>query len=31
MLEIATGEANLKSLGTHLRELHKASGGLQLP
>jgi hypothetical protein len=31
VLEIETNEANLSSLGKHLRELHKASGGLQLP
>lgn len=29
--EIAANEANLKQIGTHLRALHKASGGLQLP
>ncbi len=29
--EIEAGETNLKQLGTHLRELHKASGGLVLP
>ncbi|MBX9754746.1 MAG: DUF4105 domain-containing protein [Pseudomonadaceae bacterium] len=31
VLEIETAEANLGTLGKHLRELHKASGGLQLP
>ncbi|WP_163004163.1 hypothetical protein, partial [Pseudomonas viridiflava] len=29
--EIAANEANLKQMGDHLRALHKASGGLQLP
>jgi hypothetical protein len=29
--EIETTEANLSNLGKHLRELHKASGGLRLP
>ncbi|MCY1353309.1 hypothetical protein D9M69_396460 [compost metagenome] len=29
--EIEAGEANLQQLGAHLRELHKAGGGLQLP
>ena len=29
--EIAAVEANLKVLGEHLRALHKAAGGLQLP
>ncbi|CAD5107410.1 DUF7844 domain-containing protein [Zestomonas carbonaria] len=29
--EIEAGEANLQALGERLRELHKASGGLQLP
>nr|WP_286674950.1 DUF4105 domain-containing protein [Pseudomonas subflava] len=29
--EIEAGEANLASLGAHLRELHKAGGGLVLP
>ncbi|MBX8570370.1 DUF4105 domain-containing protein [Pseudomonas cichorii] len=29
--EIAANEANLKQMGEHLRELHKAAGGLQLP
>ena len=29
--ELDGGEANLKQLGQQLRELHKASGGLQLP
>ena len=29
--EIAAVEANLKQLGEHLRALHKAAGGLQLP
>ena len=31
LAEIEAGEANLKQLGQHLRELHKASGGLRLP
>jgi hypothetical protein len=31
LAELEAGEANLKHLGTHLRALHKASGGLQLP
>lgn len=31
LLEIETGEANLSALGKHLRELHRASGGLVLP
>lgn len=29
--EIAACEANLKQLGEHLRSLHKAAGGLELP
>ncbi|MEB0046036.1 MULTISPECIES: DUF4105 domain-containing protein [unclassified Pseudomonas] len=29
--EIAANEANLKQVGEHLRALHKASGGLELP
>ncbi|MCF5143781.1 DUF4105 domain-containing protein [Pseudomonas sp. PA-6-1D] len=29
--EIAACEANLKQMGEHLRALHKASGGLELP
>ncbi len=29
--EIAANEANIKQLGEHLRALHKASGGLELP
>jgi len=29
--EIAANEANLKQLGDHLRVLHKAAGGLELP
>ncbi len=29
--EIAASEANLKQVGEHLRQLHKASGGLVLP
>jgi hypothetical protein len=29
--EIAANEANLKQLGDHLRALHKAAGGLELP
>lgn len=29
--EISATEANVQSLGEHLRALHKASGGLQLP
>jgi hypothetical protein len=29
--EIAANEANLKLVGEHLRALHKAAGGLQLP
>lgn len=31
LAELEAGEANLKQLGTHLRGLHKASGGLLLP
>ncbi|MGH8465112.1 MAG: DUF4105 domain-containing protein, partial [Pseudomonas sp.] len=29
--EIKTVEANIKQVGEHLRALHKAAGGLQLP
>nr|WP_207202576.1 DUF4105 domain-containing protein [Pseudomonas sp. TH15] len=29
--EIAASEANVKQIGEHLRKLHKASGGLELP
>lgn len=29
--EIAACEANLKQVGEHLRALHKAAGGLELP
>ncbi|APC16653.1 hypothetical protein BLL42_13295 [Pseudomonas frederiksbergensis] len=29
--EIAANEANIKQLGEHLRALHKAAGGLELP
>ena len=29
--EITATEANLKQIGEHLRALHKAAGGLQLP
>ncbi|MCA4961560.1 DUF4105 domain-containing protein [Pseudomonas sp. Y24-6] len=29
--EMAENEANLKQLGEHLRKLHKAAGGLELP
>ncbi|MFW6754508.1 DUF4105 domain-containing protein [Pseudomonas glycinae] len=29
--EIAASEANVKLIGEHLRKLHKASGGLELP
>ncbi|QJP93136.1 MULTISPECIES: DUF7844 domain-containing protein [Pseudomonas] len=29
--EIAANEANVKQIGEHLRKLHKASGGLELP
>lgn len=29
--EIAANEANLKQIGEHLRKLHKAAGGLELP
>ncbi|WP_404942839.1 hypothetical protein, partial [Pseudomonas protegens] len=29
--EIAANEANLKQVGEHLRALHKAAGGLELP
>ncbi len=31
LAEIEAGESNLKQLGQHLRELHKAGGGLLLP
>ncbi|VXA97895.1 conserved hypothetical protein [Pseudomonas sp. 8AS] len=31
LAELEAGEANLKQLGTHLRDLHKAGGGLVLP
>lgn len=31
LAELEAGEANLKQLGTHLRHLHKDSGGLVLP
>ncbi|UUY09353.1 DUF4105 domain-containing protein [Pseudomonas sp. J452] len=31
LAELEAGEANLKQLGTHLRTLHKAGGGLVLP
>lgn len=31
LVEIEAGEANLARLGQHLRELHKAGGGLLLP
>jgi hypothetical protein len=31
LAEIEAGEANLEQLGQHLRELHKAGGGLLLP
>ncbi|HSC84574.1 MAG TPA: DUF4105 domain-containing protein [Pseudomonas sp.] len=31
LAEVDASEANLKQLGEHLRALHKASGGLQLP
>lgn len=31
LAELEAGEANLKQLGTHLRRLHKAGGGLLLP
>lgn len=31
LAELETIENNLKLLGTHLREMHKASGGLMLP
>ena len=31
LAEIEAGEANLARLGQHLRELHKAGGGLLLP
>lgn len=31
LAEIDAGESNLKQLGQHLRELHKAGGGLVLP
>jgi hypothetical protein len=29
--EMAANEANLKQVGEHLRKLHKAAGGLELP
>jgi hypothetical protein len=29
--EIAASEANVKQIGEHLRKLHKAAGGLELP
>ena len=29
--EIAATEANVKQIAEHLRAIHKASGGLQLP
>ena len=29
--ELEANEANIKEVGTHLRELHKAAGGLMLP
>ncbi|MBZ9784301.1 DUF4105 domain-containing protein [Pseudomonas sp. REP124] len=29
--EMAANEANVKQIGEHLRELHKASGGIELP
>jgi hypothetical protein len=28
---MAANEANLKLVGEHLRKLHKAAGGLELP
>ncbi|WP_085986687.1 DUF7844 domain-containing protein [Metapseudomonas furukawaii] len=31
LAELNATEANLKAIGEHLRQLHKASGGLQLP
>ncbi len=31
LAEVEASESNLKSLGTHLRQLHEASGGLHLP
>lgn len=31
LVELEANEANLIALGEHLRSLHKASGGLQLP
>jgi hypothetical protein len=31
LAELNASEANLKQLGEHVRALHKASGGLQLP
>lgn len=31
LAELEAGEANLKQLGAHLRDLHKANGGLVLP
>ncbi|WP_134494465.1 hypothetical protein, partial [Pseudomonas aeruginosa] len=29
--ELEANEANIKEVGAHLRELHKAAGGLMLP
>ncbi|MCY1459004.1 hypothetical protein D9M71_764410 [compost metagenome] len=29
--EMAANEANVRQIGEHLRKLHKASGGLELP
>ena len=29
--EMAANEANVKQIGEHLRKLHKASGGIELP
>lgn len=31
LAEVEVGEANLKTIGEHLRQLHNRSGGLQLP
>jgi hypothetical protein len=31
LVELQATEANLAQLGQHLRALHKAAGGLQLP
>jgi len=28
---MAANEANVKQIGEHLRKLHKAAGGLELP